>query len=72
MKPDKSEGEARRSLARFGGMAFQMGTVIALFAFLGQWLDKKYQTTDPWFTILFSLLGIGASLYLMLKEIGKS
>jgi F0F1-type ATP synthase assembly protein I len=72
MKPDNSGGEARRSLARFGGMAIQMGIVIALFAFFGQWLDKKYQTNDPWFTILLSLLGIGASLYLMLKEIGKS
>jgi F0F1-type ATP synthase assembly protein I len=72
MKPDNSEGEARRSLVRFGGMAFQMGIIIALFAFLGQWFDKKYQTEDPWFTILLSLLGIGASLYLMFREIGKS
>jgi F0F1-type ATP synthase assembly protein I len=72
MKPDNSDGENRRALARFGGLAFQMGTIIALFAFLGQWLDKKYQTADPWFTVLLSLLGIGASLYLMFKEIGKS
>lgn len=71
MKLGKFNGEARRNLARFSSMTIQMGIIIALFAYIGQWLDNKYQTSNPWFTVILSLLGIVASLYLMLKEFGK-
>jgi len=68
MNPADSR-RAARSLARYGAMAFQMGIVIALFSWLGDYLDKKYQTAQPWWTIGLSLFGIFAALYLVLKNL---
>ncbi|MGE0567766.1 MAG: AtpZ/AtpI family protein [Bacteroidia bacterium] len=59
------------SFFKYSNLVFQMGIVIGLFAWLGAFLDKKYQTSDPWFTICFSLIGIFAGLYLALKDFIK-
>ena len=37
----------------------------------GSALDQKVQNEKPYFTILFSLLGIGASLYFVIREASK-
>ncbi|MCX8080943.1 MAG: AtpZ/AtpI family protein [Bacteroidia bacterium] len=72
MKPaDENDGASRRMLARYSGMAIQMGIIIALFAFLGQWLDKKFSVQTPWFTLFGCLCGIAASFYLMFRGLGS-
>ncbi len=48
-----------------------MGVVIGLSAWGGQKLDEKYKNTTPVFTIILSLLGIAAALYLVLKDFMK-
>ena len=57
--------------ARFSGMAVQMGVTIGLGAWGGSKLDEVYQIESKLFTIILSLLGIAAGLYLVLKEIIK-
>ena len=57
--------------ARFSGMAVQMGVTIGLGAWGGSKLDEVYQIESKLFTIVLSLLGIAAGLYLVLKEIIK-
>jgi F0F1-type ATP synthase assembly protein I len=37
----------------------------------GQKLDSHYKNITPVFTIVLSLLGIGASLYLVIKDLIK-
>ena len=57
--------------ARFSGLGVQMGAVIALFTWLGTFLDKKMATKTPWWTIGLSLFGVMAGLYLVIKEVIK-
>lgn len=58
-------------LIRFTSMGFQMGIIIAFFTWLGIFLDDKYKTKTPWWTIGLSLFGVCASLYLIIKEVMK-
>lgn len=53
----------------FSSMAFQMGIVIAAGTIFGQWLDTKYVNDYSLFTIIFSLLAVFASLYLVIKKV---
>lgn len=48
-----------------------MAVTIGLGAWGGDKLDKHYHNTQPIFTIILSLLGIGAGLYLLLKDFIK-
>lgn len=61
----------RRSLdayARFSGIGFQMAAAIFLGVWGGQKLDALWGT-DPWLTVIGSLLGVGAALYAVFKEL---
>jgi F0F1-type ATP synthase assembly protein I len=56
---------------RYSNLAIQMGVIIALAVWGGQKLDEKYQNGTPVFTIVLSLLGIFAALYLVLRDLLK-
>lgn len=53
------------------GIAFQMGITIYLGAYFGKWLDEKYALENSIFTIIFSLLGVFAALYYVIKQVQK-
>jgi F0F1-type ATP synthase assembly protein I len=46
-----------------------MIATIGVFVLLGQWLDNIQQTQKPYFTMAFALVGIGISLYQIVKEL---
>jgi len=46
-----------------------MAAVIGLSTWGGVKLDEHYKHTTPVFTIVLSLVGIGAGLYLALKDL---
>lgn len=52
-------------------MVFQMGLIIGLAAWGGQKLDDHYQNKKPVYTIILSLFGIAAAMYLTLKDFIK-
>lgn len=56
------------NFARFSSVGIQMGVIIALFTWLGTYLDEKYQTKTQWWTIGLSLFGVTAGLTLIIKE----
>ena len=56
---------------KYAGMAFQMGIIILLAALAGQKLDAHFGTAKPYLTVVCSLLGISAALYLTLKDLFK-
>lgn len=56
---------------RFSAMAVQMGVIIGAGAWGGSLLDEKFQSEKPIWTIVLALLGVGASLYLFIKEAQK-
>ncbi len=52
----------------FSSMAIQMGVLIGGAAWGGSALDEKYQNEKPIWTIVLSLVGVGAALYIFIKE----
>jgi F0F1-type ATP synthase assembly protein I len=57
--------------ARFSSVGIQMGVIIALFTWLGTYLDAKYKTSTAWWTLGLSLFGVVAGLILVIKEVIK-
>lgn len=66
-----SEKNQTSKYLRLSGIGIQMGIIIGGFAWLGSYLDDKYQNKTPWWTLGLSLFGVFAGLYLMIKEVIK-
>lgn len=49
----------------------QMLAVIGVSVWLGNYLDTKNNTLKPYYTLVFSLIGIFASIYLAIKDFIK-
>ena len=53
----------------------QMGVIIFLFSYSGNWLDEKYPNTHTIFIKILTLVGVAIAFYNInrqLKEINKS
>lgn len=67
-----TEKPKKNQLAKYihlTGLGFQMMAVIFVFVWIGKWADDHYQSPKRYFTALGSLLGLAASLYLVLKQL---
>lgn len=53
------------------GAGIQMGVIIFVCAYFGKKLDVYFQTSTAWFTLGLILIGIFASIYLLLKQVKK-
>ena len=53
-------------------LGFQMMAVIFVFVWIGKWADGHFETEKSYFTALGSLIGLGASLYLVLKQLKQA
>ena len=53
---------------KYSNLAIQMGVIIGFSAWGGQKLDEKYHLNNQIWTIICSLSGIAAALYLVLKD----
>lgn len=52
---------------KYSGMAIQMIGVLLAFVFSGVYLDQ-WLHSGPWLTVVLSLLGVGTSLYVAIKD----
>lgn len=52
---------------KYSGLAMQMGVLIGLGAWGGQWLDSHYNNQTPVWTIVLCLSGVFLSLYLLIR-----
>jgi F0F1-type ATP synthase assembly protein I len=52
-------------------LSFQMGLTIYLGAYVGEFLDQKYNTDKNYYTIIFVLFSVFASLYRLIKQSDK-
>lgn len=50
------------------GLGLQLATTIVIMILLGDWLDGKFGLRYV-FTIIFSLIGIGAGMYNLIRTI---
>lgn len=69
--PKESNKKAANAFVRYSGMAFQMIAVLLVAAYSGQWLDDHYKNEQPWFTLVLLLIGVTASMYLIIKTVTK-
>lgn len=70
-KPEKKSSSSLKNIAIFTGIAAQMGITIFAGAYLGKWLDVKYPADKKWFTMVFTILGVVISLYIVIKQLNK-
>ena len=71
LKEKKSSGKKVSPFIRFSTLGIQMGVIIAFFTWLGYYLDDKFQSKTPWWTLVLSHFGVCSSLYLVIKEVMK-
>jgi F0F1-type ATP synthase assembly protein I len=81
LKPEQNKIENTRGFLKYTSMAFQMIATILVFLLLGKFLDSRFITTSspnsnhhkafPIFTFVGAILGVTASLYLILKTLKK-
>lgn len=65
------EKKAPNNFLRFTSMAAQMAVIIACGVFGGIELDNYLSNQIPVFTLVFSLLGVGVSMYMVIKDLSK-
>lgn len=69
--PLKKATEKTTSFVQFSGIAFQMLGTIGLGVYAGMKLDAWQNNRRPIWTIVLSLVAIGASLYLFIRQLTK-
>ena len=57
--------------ATLTAIAIEMGVIIYLFVQLGKWLDTIYNDGEKLYIILCTLLGVGISLFLVVKQTNR-
>lgn len=62
---------SKKTSTAWTGLAFQMMAVIVLSVYGGIYMDKEIGWKFPLFTVVLSLLGIGLSLFSVIKKVGN-
>lgn len=70
-KSSDSEKGKLQSYMKYSGLAFQMLIVLGLAAYGGMRLDAYVGNKNPWFTILFMVLGVVGSIYKIIVSVIK-
>lgn len=69
--PKKLQNKGVENFARYSGIAFQMIGIILITTWGGTKLDKISGFEKPVFTIILSLLGVFAAIYVAIKDFIK-
>ncbi len=70
-KREKNNAGGFRDYARYSNMAFQMIIIILVTTWGGIKLDKLFELSTPVFTIVLSLFGVFAAIYIAVKDFIK-
>jgi len=65
------ENKGLSAYAKYSGLAIQMGVIIFLTTWGGIKLDEVTGTAKPLFTIILSLLGVFAAIWVAVKDFIK-
>jgi F0F1-type ATP synthase assembly protein I len=69
--PTNQESKGLQDFGKYSGLAFQMIAIIAVMTWGGVKLDKVLGLSTPVFTIILSLLGVFAGIYVAVKDFIK-
>jgi F0F1-type ATP synthase assembly protein I len=56
---------------KYSGLVVQLFVLLGVGAWLGQYLDEKLHTPDPYFTILLILLFTAGFFYKLVKDLSR-
>lgn len=73
-QPEINPQKVRKSVnvyLKYSGLAFQMAGMVAAGIFLGQWLDKKFHTPKPFFTLVLVCVFFGGFMYKLYIDLTK-
>jgi len=70
-KEKVKEKSQPKSLLRYTGIATQMASIILIGVFGGIKLDEYLALETPIFTLVFSLLSVVFSMYIVIKDLSK-
>jgi F0F1-type ATP synthase assembly protein I len=62
------ENKGLQAVGKYSGIVVQMGVIIFLTTWGGIKLDKLAGFSNPVFTIIFSLLGVFAAIWVAIKD----
>jgi F0F1-type ATP synthase assembly protein I len=54
---------------KYSGLAFQMILTLVAAAYAGMWLDEKQGNKNPWWTIVFMLVAVIGTIYMVIKSV---
>ncbi len=60
-----------KNAAILSGIGLQMGITIYLFVKLGKWLDVTYNNGEKLYIIIFTLAGVGISIFSLIKLLNR-
>jgi ATP synthase protein I len=69
--PKRPSNKGIKGYARYSGIAFQMAGIILVTTWGGVKIDKLTGWKTPVFTIVLSLFGVFAAMYIIVKEFIK-
>ncbi|GJM27017.1 MAG: hypothetical protein DHS20C16_34320 [Phycisphaerae bacterium] len=55
---------------KFGGLGFEFVVIVGIFAFLGDWADRRWQFA-PWGLLAGCGVGLTTGIYFLVKESNK-
>ncbi|ETZ20290.1 AtpZ/AtpI family protein [Pedobacter sp. V48] len=60
------------TFAKYSSISFQMLATIGVFAFIGYKIDEYRGSKTRIITAVFSLIGVGAAMYQVVKQLNKN
>ncbi|WP_084205914.1 AtpZ/AtpI family protein [Psychroserpens mesophilus] len=60
-----------KNVAILSGIGIEMGVIIYVFVMLGKWLDTSYNDNGKLFVVICTLLGVGISLFVVIKQLNR-
>jgi ATP synthase protein I len=61
-----------KSFAKYSSLGIQMAAIIIAFGFLGDYLDRYFNSKNAYWTAGLLVLGVSVSLYVVLKSALKN
>jgi uncharacterized protein (DUF697 family) len=49
----------------------QMGVIIFVFSFMGNWLDENQPSSIVYYNKIFVMVGVGLALYNVIRQVNK-
>ncbi len=68
LKKVPSKGNSVNAAIKYTGMATKMMVVILVGVWGGRKIDSWANTDTPWFTLILSLISVGAAIYIVIRD----